>query len=375
MEESFPKARWTRTQPWRGIFGFAVTFAVALVMTVSSGIDNYLGLMSIWIMSMVPIELVMTIGWGGKYPPAGFLPQPWRGLALTSFMIIIGTIVCFALLGFLGGGEAHPYVSAFAICCVVMTVVATAGFGMWPFHRLALPARGFLTLILSYVIILFGIRLFNFSLLSYPAGQNPSPVAAAPFYAQGGPLAVFGHLVPHGPVAWETALTFWLWVTFLTFTFVMLEFWPLNRFPKLMVQPVMGLLVLACTAAGAFVIYKIGAGLLHLEPLRLMYAGVSYAFGLLIILVLFQRWPGRLLKGPAGSFVNIGLAILIAYAGYHGVAAICRWHFGDLAYPANFFARATFMLGLNFPMWVAYADLFDFWPLPPTGAAAGSPPI
>jgi hypothetical protein len=242
---------------------------------------------------------------------------------------------------------------------------------MWPFSKLAVPARGFLTLIASYIIVIFGIRLFNFSLLSYPTGVNPAPLAPVPFYAAGGPMAAFQHLAPQGPVAWESALTFGLWVAFLTFTCVLLEFWPLSKSAKLMKQPIMGLLVLACTATGAFIVYRIGVGILHIEPLRLMYGGVCYAFGLLIVLVLFQRWPGRMIAGPAGAFLNVGLAVLIAYAGYHGVAAICAWHFGALPYPANIFAMATFMLGLNFPMWVAYADLFEFWPLPPADAVDG----
>jgi len=369
MEELIPKARWTRNQPGRGLFGFGVTLALALVITVNCGIESYLGLLSVWIMSMVPVELVMTIGWRGKYPPAGFLPQPWRGLALTAFMFILGTVACFAGLGFLAGGVPQPYFSVFVICCVVMTVVATAGFGLWPFSKFSIPAAGFLTLMAVYAVIGFGIRLFNFNLLSYPTGMNPSPVAPVPFYAAGGPLAAFHRLAPQGPVAWESALTWWLWVTFLTFTFVMLEFWPLNKSPKLMKQPILGLMVFSFTATGAFIAYLIGVDLLHLEPLRLMYCGVCYAFGLLIILVLFQRWPGRLLKSPAGSFLNIGLAVLIAYAGYHGVAAVCKWHFGELAYPSNILAMATFMLGLNFPLWVAYADLWEFWPLPPAGTA------
>jgi hypothetical protein len=369
MEQLIPRARWTRSQPWRGLFGFVVTFAIALVITVSCGIESYLGLLSIWIMSMVPLELVMTIGWAAKYPPTGSLPQPWRGMALTAFMFIIGTAACFASLGFLAGGAPQPYVSVFVICCVVMTVVSAAAFGLWPFSGLSVPAGGFLTLIAVYIIVSFGIKLFDFGMLSYPTGLNPSPVAPVPFYAAGGPLAAFQNLAPQGPVAWESALAFWLWVAFLTFTCVMLEFWPLNKSPKLMKQPAMGLIVFAFAAAGAFIVYQIGVGVLHLEPLRLMYCGVSYAFGLLIILVLFQRWPGRLMKGPAGAFLNIGLAVLIAYAGYHGVSAICKWRFGELAYPSNIFAMATFMLGLNFPLWVAYADLWEFWPLPPAGAA------
>lgn len=373
MEDLMTRARWTVIQPWRGLFGFAVTFALALIVTVNCGMDTYLGLLTLWIMSMVPMELVMTIGWGTKYPPTDSLPQPWRGFALTAFMFLVGTIVCFAVLGFLGAGTPQPFTSAFAICTVITAVVAVASFGMWPFSRLSVPARGFLTLLAVYGIVFFGIKLLDFSVLSYPAGVNPSPTVPVPFYAAGGPLAAFSSIAPKGPIAWESGMAFWLWVAILTFTSVLLDFWPLNRFPKLMKQPVMGIAVFAATLIVAYVAFRIGVGILQLEPLRFMYCGVSYAFGVLMVLVLFQKWPGRLIQGPAGAFVNVGLAILIAIAGYHTVAAVCQWHFGkSMSYPSNLFAMGNFMLGLNFPMWVAYADIWEFWPLSSKVASAAA---
>jgi hypothetical protein len=373
MEDSMPKARWTLAQPGRGLFGFAVTFALSLVITVSFGMDSYLGLLTLWIMAMVPLELVMTIGWGVKYPPTDFLPQPWRGFLLTAFMFLIGTVICFAVLRFVGAGAPQPVTSAFAICTVILTVVAVAAFGMWPFRSLSVPARGFLTLIAVYLVVFYGIKLFDFSVLSYPAGVNPSPTGPAPFYDAGGPLAAFAGIAPKGPIPWETGMTVWFWVAPLIFTSLLLELWPLNKSPRLMKQPTLGVILFAVCAAGSYILYRIGVGILQIEPLRFMYCGVSYAFGVLLILVLFQRWPGRMIRGPAGAFLNIGLAIVIAYAGYHAVGAICEWHFGKaMVYPANLFAMGNFMLGLNFPLWVAYADIWDFWPLPSTPAPAAA---
>ncbi len=372
MEELIPTARWTQIQPWRGLFGFAVTFAISLIIMVSFGMDNYLGLLTLWIMSMVPLELVITIGWGMKYPPTDFLPQPWRGFAITAFIFLFGTVVCFAVLGFLGAGTPHPFTSVFAICTVVMTVVAVAAFGMWPFRSLSVPACGFLTLMLAYGIAFYGIKLFDFSLLSYPAGTNPSLVAPASFYAAGGSLAAFAEMVPKGPIPWESGLTIWFWVAPMVFTSVLLEMWPLSRSPRLMKQPILGLIVLVTSLVLAYVAFYIGVGILQIEPLRFMYYGVSYVFGVLMILVLFQKWPGRLIQGPAGAFANMGLAVLIGFVAYHVVGLFCEWHFGDsMVYPANLFAMGNFMLGLNFPLWVAYADIWDFWPLPPTPAPAG----
>jgi len=369
MESMVPQARWTGMQPWRGLFGLVVTFGLSLIITVSSGMDSFLGLLSLWIMSMVPLELVMAIGWRVKFPPTESFSQPWRGFALTAFMFLVGTVACFAILGFMGGGVHQPLTSAYAISTVIMTAVAVCSFGMWPFSKMSVPARGFLTLLACYLIVLFGIQLYNFSVLSYPTGVNPSPVDPAPFYAPGGPLAAFADVAPKGPVAWESALAFWLWIAILTFTAVLFEFWPFNKSPKLMKQPVLGILVFASCMVIAYIAFTIGVGVMQVEPLRFMYIGVSYAFGLLMILVLFQRWPGRLLKSPGGAFLNLCLAIVIGYIGYHAVGAVCNWHFGKaMVYPSSVFAMGNLMLGINFPLWVAYADIWDFWPLPPTPA-------
>jgi hypothetical protein len=364
MEAIMPRAQWTYCQPWRGLFGFVVTFVVALIITVSCTADTYTGSLSVWIMSMVPLQLILTLGLGSKYPTNDFLPQPWRGIAMTIFIFLVGTLIYFGTI-FLTNGSAHAYTNGIAICAIVLTVAACCSFGLWPFNNMSIPAKGFLSLISIYVIVFFGIKQFNFTQLG-----------TEPFYAPGGPppLAPFVGHVPQGPIPWEIGLTCWLWVAFLTFSSVMLGFWPLSKNPKLMKQPIMGCCVFAFTCIGSLIAYRVGVGVLGMRPLALLYAGVSYAFGLLVILVLFQGWPGRMVKGPAGSFLNILLAICLAYLGYHGVNAICRWHFPGLPYPVNIFAPATFMLGLNFPLWVIYADLWEFWPLPSNAAASAPPP-
>ena len=49
----------------------------------------------------------------------------------------------------------------------------------------------------------------------------------------------------------------------------------------------------------------------------------------------------------------------------HPSVPFCKWHFGEeMTYPNDIFAMATLMLGMIFPMWSCYSDLFDFWPLP-----------
>ena len=353
--------RWSTVQPWRGLFAFAVTFFLALVITVSCSIDNYLGMTAIWIICMVPIQLIVDIGWGCQYPPTGFLPQPWRGMALTAFVGLVGTVVAFAIVHLAGTHVAHPYLSVFVIFVVVTTIIVTTNFSLWPFDTCTVPVRGMIWAVLAPVIVFFIIKLLNFSYLSFVPGA-PGPV---PFYKGGIPLPA----PTTGPIPWECDFAWFMWLAFLSFTWVMLDFWPFNRVPGLMKQPVLGFTVLSTNCVLSLVIYQVGTRGLGLEPLDLLYCGISYAFGLLTVLVVFQKWPGRLIGGLGGNLLDLLLAIMVAVVAYHATNVVCAWHFGRLPYPQKIFTSATFMLGLNFPLWVAYCDFWQMWPLP-SGEAA-----
>jgi hypothetical protein len=137
-----------------------------------------------------------------------------------------------------------------------------------------------------------------------------------------------------------------------------------------MKQPVMGIVVIiTCLVLGA-ILYFIGVGALKIAPLRYLLYLVSFLFGLLMFLFMFQMWPGRAIKSPAGSgFLTIVLAIIVGIIAYHLLLAFCTAHFGAEAmkqYPTDVFATANLMLGLVFPAWAVYAVAWDFWPLPPT---------
>ncbi len=373
MDELTPKAKWTVTQPWRGLFGTAVTLWVAFTITAIFNMDAFLGNFTLFIMSFVAIEGIIGLGWGGKFPSVAGWPQPWPGVFLTGFTMFLGTMAFFTVMLFMSGGTNHPATSAYSICTVITMFFLVIAFGLWPFGKTSLPAKGLLTWLLAYVVAYFILRLFNFTLLSYPTGVNPSPIPPVPFYAAGGPLAVFAALAPTGPFAWETALAFYLWMVVWLFAFVLLGFWPFSKSPSLMKQPVMGIVVTIVCAILALIAHYISVDLLSIEPLRHLLNGVCYVFGLLFFLLMLQTWPGRTLSQPAGAFLNLVLAIVVAIIAFYAVQGFCQWHFGKaFAYPANVFSMANVMLGLTFPAWAAYAVFWDFWPLPPTPAPPGS---
>lgn len=133
-----------------------------------------------------------------------------------------------------------------------------------------------------------------------------------------------------------------------------------------MEQPLFGLAVtITCLILG-YISFKIGVYQLHIEPSHLMSYAIAVIFGVLITLTIFQTWPGRNMEGLTGGFVNLIFSIVLGAVGYVIVRAFCQWHFAaDFLLPDSLNAINTMMLGLLFPMWAAYGDLFDFWPLPP----------
>jgi len=253
---------------------------------------------------------------------------------------------------------------------VVATFFVIVAFGMWPFQKLSLGPRGWLSLLLAYVVAWFVLKLFNFNLLSFPTGVNPSPIDAVPFYAKGGPLAALAAMAPQGPFRWESAITFLIWMMVFLFSFTALGMWPFHKSQALMKQPVLGIvLVISCVVLSA-IANGIGVVSMHIEPIRFLFYGICYIYGLLLLMTMFQMWPGRALSPLAGAFVNMLIAIGIGIIAYYVYNAFAVWHFGAKAmtYPNNMFTPINIMLGLTFPAWAAYADLWHFWPLSPMPA-------
>jgi hypothetical protein len=377
MDESTTTARWTIPQPWRGLFGVAVTVGYAFLITAIFDLKAFNGFFTLLIMSFVPVLVMVGMGWQrGTYPSTEGLQQPWRGLLLTAFVVLIGTIAAYFILNFLSRGAAQPFTNVYSITVVITTFFLVIAFGLWPFDKLPLSGRGWLTLLLAYVLMWFLLKLFfSFELLSFPAGDFPSTIKAVPFYAKDGPLAAFADIAPSGLFRWECAISFYFWMLIFLFVFAALGMWPLNKVPGIMKQPVMGIVLVIICAILAGISYGIGVNGLKIEPLNFMLYGVCFLYGLLMMMVMFQMWPGRALPGPGAGFVNILIAIVIGIIAYYAYKAFALWHFGDpaLKYPNNIFVLANMMLGLTFPAWACYGDLWDFWPLPPTPAPPDSP--
>jgi hypothetical protein len=377
MKESTSAGLWVIPQPWRGIFGVAVTVGFTFLMTSIFDLKTFNGRLTLLLLCFVPILVMVGIGWQrGTYPSTDGLSQPWRGMLLTGFVTLIGTIASYVILNFMSGGAAQPFTNVYAITVVITTFFLVIAFGLWPFNKLSMGPGGWLTLILAYVLMWYLFKLlFNFNLLSFPTGEYLSSIKSVPFYAPGGPLSKFADIAPSGFFRWESAIAFYFWMLLFLFIFASLGMWPLSKFPGVMKQPVMGVVLLLICLGFSIIAWVIGVSVLNIEPLRFMLYGVCFLYGLLMTMTMFQMWPGRLFSGPAAGFVNILIAIAIGIVAYYAYMAFAAWHFGEAAsaYPNNVFVPATMMLGLSFPAWACYGDLWDFWPLPPTPPLPDSP--
>jgi len=377
MDEFNPTANWTTAQPWRGLFGVVVTLGTAFTITSLFDIQAYSALFTTFLMSNVPILVIITLGLQVQYPPTEGLPRPWGALLLSAFVLLMGFLISRALVAFLAGGAATPFINIQAIVTVIITFFLVIAFGMWPFHKMSLPGKGFSTLILAYIIGWLVVKLFNFSLLSHPDGAVPSAVGAVPFYAEGGPLAAFAAIAPtSGPFTWEMGITFVFWCLVPLFAFAVLQMWPLNKFPSVMKQPVLGFVLTIICCVISIIVTSIGVNAFKIAPLYLLLIGICYLFGILIFMTMFQMWPGRTIKSPVGGgFVTLILAVIVAIIGYYGIKAFCVSHFGaeGMTHPSDVFTIGNLMLGITFPAWAAYQGMWDFWPLPPSPEPPAEP--
>lgn len=363
--KAIPTTSWTTRQPGLGLLALVISLVIVFGITVGFSMEQYMGLFTVWAISMIPVLAMMFGGWGGKYPPCVSLEQPWRGMAYLAFLFGLGTLACFWVIRFVGGGTVHPATAVYTIIVVNLSFFAFIAFGMWPFHKMSSPANGILTLICVYLIGYAGYEfLFNFDMLSYPTGVNPSPIGAVPFYASQGPLAALS--APSGVFAWESALAFWMWMLIFLFAFAALGMWPFSKFPKLMrTQPLFGFVLSLSTFALAFIAYAVGLNVMKMEPIRFLLDGICFLFGILMMMNLFEMWPAQKVKPPANGFIILAVSIAVGIAAFYGLRAFNTLHFGQeaMAYPNNWMSMANVMLALAFPIWILHSAFFGFWPL------------
>jgi hypothetical protein len=156
---------------------------------------------------------------------------------------------------------------------------------------------------------------------------------------------------------------------------VLLEFWPVSLLAKAIPifgrQPFFGLdasVLIAAIAAGLWWLFDVPHGMDVVA--FLVRVGVSMIFGIFIVLVMFDGAAFVRLPQPWRGMVLIAVAAVLAVALHALYRALAIQQFGLPGGPPTYTLElwlATSMLAITFPLMVAFASFFNFWPLRRSG--------
>jgi hypothetical protein len=356
-------------QPALGIVGTVVCVFIAFGIITWFKPETFIPWAGELAMCLIPTSIIMGMVWQGNYPaPAAKLEQPFKGVYLLFFNILIGALVAGYSIKTVGAFVTPPTppLIFFTIMTVIMTFWCVVVFGCWPAAGIKgnHPAFvGFGTLIVSYAVAyILWKTLFNFDFMK-----------GAPFYAAVAP--------PSGAFFAFWSLGFFLTALAVILAWVELDFWPLSlippKAPAFGKQPIWGIVVSVIVIIVSLIIQRIfvdGIGMdIFVYTLKVP---ICIIFGEFIMLLLMQTAPVQTVKQPGKGIVLIILNIILAVVMYY----IYLW-FSTLvagALPsggANGYVLelwiATALLGFTFPVIASFTGFFNFWPLtepkPPQG--------
>lgn len=346
-------------QPVLGVAAFVVTVGASLAFCALFSAATLGSWIALIFIAAVPAQVVLALGLHAEYPAIlKRSPQPARGLLFVAFTALAAAVVAPLVLYGIGGGVTppNPFAILFLVQTVPVTLLLVLAFKCWPFSALSKNQGvvGVGTLALAYGLTWVIFRaFFDFGFLK-------------------GTPAYLGRLDPQGLfVAWDPA-AFIVAIGAVLLCFVLFEFWPLSvlaaRRPAVARQPLFGLLAAGVVLLATLAVWGVAVGLAGMDAVVFMArVPVVVIFGVFIVLTLFQgagfarfRQPARGLAMTATVIVAAAVMEVLYGAAAHvivpGLAA------GAPTYGLELWL-ATAMLGVTFPVIVAFCDGFGFWPL------------
>lgn len=346
-------------QPVIGLIGAAITVGLSLVISIGFEPRFFGSWVAFLAMCIVPIQIIIGLVWNNRYPIVlARLRQPARGVAILVILIAAGSVIAPTTLILVGGSitPPTPFLNMYIIMSIVATFWLVAVFQCWPSSAISShPAvLGLGTLMLSYVSAWVVFQLgFDFGVMK-----------DAPFYHE--------YLDPKGAIPAWNILSYSITTVAVIMGLILLDFWPitaiLTRKPMFGAQPYFGLISTIIVLSVAGVVWEVGVNQLGMDAVDyLVRVPVSFVFGTFILLTLFQTVPFQKMAQPAkGCSLIVGSAILalLTYELYRFVSmnAFGQIQAGPPAYELDLWI-ATAMLSITFPLIVAYAEGFAFWPL------------
>jgi len=193
-------------------------------------------------------------------------------------------------------------------------------------------------------------------------------------FMQGAPIYV-PSIDPHGMFNGWSALVFY--VTALAGMFLILAFdlWPLTTDPKIMQQPVLGIVWTIMALAIGVLAFYVGVNVMKMDVVRfLVTVPVPFIFGSIVVLNMLQNSLFASLTQPLKGIGNT-VAIIIIGGGLswiYGRAAPMVTGTLNAGPPGYDFEiwLASSLLSVTFPFLIFYAEFFQYWPLAKPAAAA-----
>jgi hypothetical protein len=146
------------------------------------------------------------------------------------------------------------------------------------------------------------------------------------------------------------------------------DLWPLTANPKIMQQPVLGIVwTMIALAIGALAFY-IGVDVMHMDVVHfLVTVPVPFIFGSIVVLNMLQNSLFASLTQPLKGIANT-IAIVVIGVGLSRVYGLLApmvtgtLNAGPPAYDFEIWL-ASALLSVTFPFLIFYAEFFKFWPL------------
>jgi len=342
-------------QPALGIAATAIVIVISLAFVSMFDVPTFSGWVSYFLLCVIPIQIVMVVTWGTRYPAfAGSASQPVKGLLLVLFALAVGVLVA-AVSHRVAGAAVSPPAPMLMMCTIVSVPVmfwAAIMWGGWPFTALIKNqmAAGLVMLIAVYIVNYVLFRIF------FDYG-----------FMQGAPVYV-PSLDPHGMFnAWK-ALVFYVTALAAMFCILSFDLWPMTTSPAVMKQPILGLVwTLLALALGGIAFY-VGVEAMGMDPVTfLVRVPVPFIFGSIIVLNMLQ---GSLFAGqtqPVKGVLNVLAVVVIGVVLSTIYSALAPTVTGPLnsGPPAYDFEiwLASALLSVTFPFLIFYAEFFKMWPL------------
>ncbi len=347
-------------QPYLGLVGLAVAIVISLVIVSLFSAATFGTWVTYFVATCVPVEVTLALVLQTQYP--GFLKdmkQPMKGITLVVMTLVIASII--SLLVYYTAaqhiGPPTPMTLIYVIFAVLVTFWFSVIWGVWPVTAITKNQFiiGLSVLLVTYVVgyLLFCL-LFNFAFL-----------VGAPVY--------FEALDPKGMFDANVVLAYSVTTVTVLFVLIMFDFWPITAFEKLRSQPMMGIATTILVLVLTTIIWWIAVDTMGFNPVKFQaYGAIGLLFGSLVPVVMFEGQLFAGLKQPVAGILRLVIAAICGYVLPQFYLWIQPMVTPDLVKQTpdleNWLASA--LLAMTFPMMVAVAQYFNFWPFRGNDAGA-----